>query len=55
MHIPVKSESLIFREPQPDYALILSWNLKDIIIPKIKEKGFRGKIIVPVPEPHIVD
>ena len=53
MHIPVVDESKMFEE-QPDYALLLAWNLKDIIVPKLKEKGFRGKIIVPVPEPKIV-
>ncbi len=53
MHIPVVDEHLLFKEPQPGYALVLAWNLKDIIIPKIKEKGFKGKFIVPVPVPHI--
>ena len=53
MHIKVVEESGVFEE-QPDYALLLAWNLKDIIIPKLREKGFKGKIIVPVPEPVIV-
>lgn len=54
MHIKVVDESILFQEPQPAYALLLAWNLKDIIIPKLKAKGFRGKFIVPVPTPHIV-
>lgn len=53
MHIPIVEESLLFGENQPDCALLLSWNLKDIIIPKIRARGFKGKIIIPVPEPYI--
>lgn len=54
MHIEVVDEKLLFEEPQPHYALLLAWNLKDIIIPKLKEKGFRGKFIIPIPIPHII-
>lgn len=54
MHIPVVEEDLLFRENPPDCALLLIWNLKDIIIPKIRAKGFKGKIIIPNPEPHIL-
>ncbi|MBU2100873.1 class I SAM-dependent methyltransferase [Candidatus Micrarchaeota archaeon] len=52
MHIKVVEESQVFSD-QPEYALLLAWNLKNIIIPKLKEKGFKGKIIVPIPEPAI--
>ena len=51
-HIPVIEETQMF-EDQPPYALLLAWNLKRFIIPKIKKNGFKGKIIVPVPTPHI--
>jgi len=51
-HIKVVEESEFFKNP-PDYALLLAWNLKDIIIPKIRDKGFKGEIIVPVPKPFI--
>jgi len=47
-------EKIIFDEPQPSHALVLAWNLKDMIIPKLREKGFRGKFIIPVPTPHVV-
>lgn len=53
MHIKILGESVIFKD-QPEYALILPWNIKDKIVPKLREKGFKGKIIVPNPEPHIV-
>jgi len=54
MHIPVIEEDILFGENQPDCALLLVWNLKDIIIPKIRARGFKGKIIIPVPEPYII-
>lgn len=54
MHLKVVDESKVF-EDQPDYALILAWNLKNIIIPKLKEKGFKGKFIIPNPEPHVIE
>jgi hypothetical protein len=53
MHIPVVDEKRMF-EDQPDYAILLAWNLKDFIVPKIKEKGFKGKIIVPIPSAEIM-
>ncbi|MDD5699621.1 MAG: class I SAM-dependent methyltransferase [Candidatus Nanoarchaeia archaeon] len=53
-HIKIVKEDILFGESPPDCALLLSWNLKDIIVPKIRAKGFQGKIIIPVPEPHIL-
>ena len=54
MHIKVLDEEIIFNENPPDYLLLLIWNIKDIIIPKLVSKGYKGKFIVPVPFPHIV-
>jgi hypothetical protein len=50
--IPVLEESRLFDE-QPDYALLLSWHIADELIPKLRERGFSGKFIVPLPYPHI--
>jgi hypothetical protein len=44
--IPVVSENRVFEE-QPEYGLVLSWNLKDFIIPKLRNKGYNGKFIIP--------
>jgi hypothetical protein len=52
-HIPVRSEELLFQE-QPEYALLLSWNLADELIPKLRSKEYRGKFIVPFPQIRIV-
>jgi hypothetical protein len=51
--IPVMEESRLY-DDQPEYALLLSWHIADELIPKIREKGFRGKFIVPLPAPRIV-
>ena len=53
-HIKVVSEELLFKE-QPDYALLLSWNIADELIPKLKKLGYKGKITVPIPSLHIVE
>jgi hypothetical protein len=51
--IPVLEEAKLYGE-QPEYALLLSWHIADELIPKLKSKGYRGKFIVPLPEPRIV-
>ncbi len=51
--IPVVDEEKLFTD-QPEYALLLSWHIADELIPKLKEKGFKGKFIVPLPSPRIV-
>ena len=50
--IPVEDESRLYSE-QPEYALLLSWHIADELIPKLKENGFKGKFIVPLPDPEI--
>jgi len=49
MHIPVLDEKLMFDE-QPDYAIMLSWHYAEPIIKKLREKGLKSKIILPLPE-----
>ena len=53
MHIEVVDDAKLV-EDQPDYALLLSWHLAESLIPKIKNDGFAGKIIVPLPTPKII-
>jgi len=52
-HIPIKSDSFL-NDEQPDYALLLSWHLKDSIVPKLRQNGFKGKFIIPLPKPIIL-
>ncbi len=38
-----------------DYIYILAWNFAESIMAKCKEKGYKGKFIVPLPEPKIYE
>ena len=51
--IPIIEESHLFTD-QPDYAIVLSWHIADELMPKLKEKGYRGRFIVPLPVPRVV-
>ena len=51
--IPVIEESRLF-EDQPEYALILSWHIADELAPKLRENGYKGKFIIPLPQPRIL-
>ena len=51
--IPVVEESKLY-EDQPEYALLLSWHIAEELAPKLREKGFRGEFIVPLPKPRIL-
>lgn len=52
--IPVVDEAKLFEE-QPEYALLLSWHIADELIINLRAKGYRGKFIIPLPNPRIVD
>ena len=54
VHIPVVDEQIMFDE-QPDYALMLSWHYSEPIIKKLRERGLKSKIIIPLPEVKVVD
>lgn len=41
-------------EDQPEYALLFAWHVKDSIIPKLREAGYRGKFIIPLPVPEVI-
>ena len=34
--------------------LVLSWHFKDSLLPKMKQAGYEGKFIVPLPVPKIL-
>ncbi len=52
--IPVVDEEALFRE-KPDYTLLLSWHLADELIPKLRQKGFFGKFVIPLPEVKVIE
>ncbi|MFA6267137.1 MAG: class I SAM-dependent methyltransferase [Pseudolabrys sp.] len=49
--IPVVDEARLY-EDQPECAVIFSWHIADELAPKIRAKGFKGKLITPLPEPR---
>lgn len=51
--IPVEEESRLYKE-RPEYALMLSWHISEELIPKLREKGFKGRFIIPLPKPRII-
>lgn len=51
--IPVLEESKLYKD-QPEYVLFFSWQIADELIPKLKEKGFCGNFIIPLPTPRVV-
>lgn len=52
--IEILDESELYSK-QPDYALLLSWHIAEELMPKLKLKGFKGKFIIPLPKPRIVN
>lgn len=52
--IPVQEESRLWDE-QPEFAMLLSWHIAEELMPKLRQKGFKGKFIIPLPEPRLCD
>ena len=50
--IPVVDEKKL-AEDQPPYALLLSWHIAEHVSPKLRQMGYKGKFIIPLPEPRI--
>lgn len=51
--IPVLEEAKLFSD-QPEYALLFSWHIADELIPKLRQRGYTGKFIVPLPTPVVL-
>ena len=52
--IPVLDESLLY-EKQPEYVIMLSWHIAEDLIKILKKKGYKGKYIIPLPEPYLIE
>ncbi len=50
--IEIISEEKI-KKINPDYLLIFSWHIKEDLKKVFKKKGFKGKFIIPLPQPKI--
>jgi hypothetical protein len=53
-HIKVVDQNILFGENAPDYGLLLSWHISDELIPRFRDKGFKGKFITPLPIPKVI-
>lgn len=51
--IPVLDEKKLF-EDQPEYALLLSWHIAEELMSNLRRKGFRGRFVIPLPQPRII-
>jgi SAM-dependent methyltransferase len=49
--IPVVEESRLFTDA-PDCAIVFSWHIADELAPKLRARGYRGKLISPLPAPR---
>jgi len=52
--IPVVNENFLFKNKHPDYLLLLSWHISEELIKNLRNKGYKGKFIIPLPTPTIV-
>lgn len=52
--IPVIDEAALYSD-QPDYALLLSWHIADELAANLRKRGYKGRFIVPLPEPRIIE
>lgn len=52
--VPVVDEQALF-DDRPPHALILAWDLADYLIPQLRRKGYKGRFILPLPEPGYAD
>jgi SAM-dependent methyltransferase len=52
--IPIISEDELLAR-KPGYILLLAWNWKDEIIPKLRSKGYTGKFVTAIPQLEIIE
>jgi hypothetical protein len=55
MHIPIRHPDALLAA-QPDYILILPWNLKDEILATVgRTPGIKARFIVPIPQVEVLE
>lgn len=52
-HVPIVEERAGLAT-SPETLLVLSWHLGEEIVPKLRERGFRGTFVIPLPEPRVL-
>lgn len=53
-HIPIVDEQRMFDE-QPEYAVMLSWHYWEDIVAKLRAKGLRSRIVLPLPAVRVLE
>ena len=53
-HIKIIDEKYMINN-QPDYALVLSWHYGKNVMKNLRNKGYKGKFIMPLPKPKIIN
>jgi C-methyltransferase C-terminal domain len=51
--IPVRDEAELLAS-EPDVALLFSWHIAEELMPKLRARGFKGRFLIPLPEPRLV-
>ena len=52
-HILVVDEEQLIQD-QPEYSVILSWHIGEELAKKIRSIGYKGKFVIPLPIPRII-
>jgi hypothetical protein len=50
--IPILSEKILIKN-KPDYLILFSWHISQELKINLKKKGYKGKFIIPLPDPKI--
>ena len=53
-HVPIVDERRMFEE-QPEYAVMLSWHYWQDIVTKLRAKGLRSQIVLPLPAVQVLE
>jgi len=53
-NIPIFNE-IIIKKNKPDYLLLLSWHISKPLIRNFRKMGYKGKFIIPLPSPKIIN
>lgn len=50
--IPILSEKILFKN-KPNYLILFSWHIANELKINLRKKGYRGKFIIPLPNPRV--
>jgi len=50
--IPILNEKILIKD-KPDYLMLFSWHISKELKKNLRNKGFKGKFIIPLPNPRV--